>query len=313
MKKLFAVTAAIVLLSMGLAAQANITIETVPVGDVGNNGELAGASVQGGAGVDRICGSVGYNYNIGKYEVTAGQYTAFLNAKASVSDPHGLYSSDMWSSSTGCKIQQDGTPGSYSYSVAGGYANRPVNFVSFWDSCRFANWLANGQGNGSTETGAYTLTADGITNNTITRNAGATWAVTSEDEWYKAAYYKGGGPNAGYWRYPTQNDSINAGMVNYAGSVGHTTDVGSYAHPSPYGTFDQGGNVWEWNEAIVSSVNRGLRGGAFNTGDPSPRAAIRGRIFEPTYEVENIGSVSPQFLSRHRSSDWLGDWWDSWA
>ena len=50
MKKTFAVTAAILLLSMGLAAQAAITIETVPVGDRGQCGELSGASVQGGHG-----------------------------------------------------------------------------------------------------------------------------------------------------------------------------------------------------------------------------------------------------------------------
>ena len=31
---------------------------------------------------------------------------------------------------------------------------------------------------------------------------------------------------------------------------------------SPYGTFDQGGNVFEWNETTISD-GRGVRGGAF--------------------------------------------------
>ena len=41
------------------------------------------------------------------------------------------------------------------------------------------------------------------------------------------------------------------------------TNRGSYTgSASPYGTFDQGGNVFEWNEAIIGS-DRGMRGGNF--------------------------------------------------
>ena len=50
----------VILLAWALSASA-ITIETVPVGNPGN------------AGV----GSVGYNFRIGKYEVTNAQYTEF--------------------------------------------------------------------------------------------------------------------------------------------------------------------------------------------------------------------------------------------
>ena len=156
MKKVFAVTAALVLLGLCISAQA-VTIATVPVGNAGNAGELSGASVPGGYGPDRICGSVSYNYNIGKYEVTAAQYTDFLN-KVAKSDTYGLYHTNMADVGTfGCNIRRDGSSGSYTYTVASDWANRPVNYVSFWDACRFANWLHNGQGNGDTETGAYTL------------------------------------------------------------------------------------------------------------------------------------------------------------
>jgi hypothetical protein len=55
-----------------------------------------------------------------------------------------------------------------------------------------------------------------------------------------------------------------ANTANCDDAVGDLTNLGSYAgSSSPYGTFDQGGNVWEWNETIVADPDRGLRGGAF--------------------------------------------------
>ena len=68
-----------------VAAQAAVTIETVPVGNTGNTADTAAHS-----GNDAGQGAVPYAYNIGKYEVTAGQYTAFLNAVAGV-DTYSLY------------------------------------------------------------------------------------------------------------------------------------------------------------------------------------------------------------------------------
>jgi len=147
MKSAYAIAAAI-LLGLGVGAQA-ITIDTVTVGDPGNAADTTGY------------GSVSYTYSIGKYEVTAGQYCTFLNAVAK-KDTFGLYNNSMWSGTYACGIQQMGASGSYSYNVASGYANRPVNYVTFWDACRFANWLYNGQECGAqdattTEEGAYTL------------------------------------------------------------------------------------------------------------------------------------------------------------
>src|SRR6185436_20371683 len=131
-------------------------------------------------------------YNIGSTEVTNAQYAAFLNAVAAT-DPNSLYNTDMAGSFGG--ITRSGSSGSYTYSSVSGRANNPVNFVSFWDATRFANWLHNGQPMGpqsasTTEDGAYTLTPQGIVNNTVTRNASWQWAVASADEWYKAAYYQ---------------------------------------------------------------------------------------------------------------------------
>jgi hypothetical protein len=87
------------LLAVAIVAQAivvrAVTIETVHVGNPGNFGELSGADASG-YGPDRICGAVGYTYNIGKYEVTAGQYSEFLNAVAKT-DAYNLYNASMYS------------------------------------------------------------------------------------------------------------------------------------------------------------------------------------------------------------------------
>ena len=166
----------------------------------------------------------------------------------------------------------------FKYEVEQDGRNTPVTFVEFYHTLRFANWLHNGQGSGDTESGAYTLlggTPVPSNGPSITRNPGARWFLTSEEEWYKAAFHKNDGVTGEYWDYPTGADMPPTAAIppggsnsaNFGSVVNDVTDVGAYTQsPGPYGTFDQGGNVMEWNEALTDPGtsnldSRGIRGG----------------------------------------------------
>ena len=68
----------------GRARAGEIDMALVTVGDLGNAPDPMTNH-----------GAVPYVYNIGKYDVTTAQYTAFLNAVASSGDPYGLYAPKM--------------------------------------------------------------------------------------------------------------------------------------------------------------------------------------------------------------------------
>lgn len=269
--------------ALASSASAAIVIESSYVADVGNAASKSGY------------GGVSYSYYIGTYEVTNDQYASFLNATAST-DTHGLYDPNMSSSLGG--IERSGTSGNYTYSVKTGMGKKPVNYVSFWDAARFANWLTSGD----TEVGVYNL--GGVTNpdnTTITRDATA-WshggvAIASEDEWYKAAYYKGGGTDAGYWRYAIQSDSITTADANYNTTAGAMKDVGAYrSAESAYGTFDQTGNVWEWHEALSNQESerddrssRGWRGAGSGTPESCVDSSVHTASNDPSEGYVHLG------------------------
>lgn len=230
-----------VFLSVSGMTRGAVSIDYVAIGNIGNSADPYTG-----------CGAVDYSFQIGKFEVTNAQYAQFLNQKAA-SDPYFLYATGM--SSLG--ISRSGSTGNYSYLVASGYELRPVVLVSWYDAARFCNWLGNGQGNGDTETGAYTL--NGAMTGTITANPGATIRLPTDNEWYKSAYFNGS--TATYSIYPNGQNSITVADANFSGTA--SKPVGSYPDDSSYyGTFDQGGNVAEWNDFLAGSARR-IRGGAW--------------------------------------------------
>ena len=114
---------------------ATVTIDWVTVGNPGN----AADTVKMNDGTTGY-GAVGYQYNIGKNDVTVAQYAEFLNAKAA-SDPYSLWNTDMSTyGGLSCGITRNGSSGSYTYSVTSGLENRPVVWVTWFDAAAASQW-----------------------------------------------------------------------------------------------------------------------------------------------------------------------------
>jgi len=304
----FSVGAAALIGSLAVSARAG-TIAMVTVGNPGNANDTNGTNN----------GAVAYSYQIGKYDVTIGQYASFLNAvDPNGTNPNGIYNPSMATdlNIAGISYTSGASAGS-KYAVisnGGNSSNRPITYVSWFDAARFANWMTNGQGGGDTETGAYTL--NGATSgNAVAANPGAAFRLPTNDEWYKAAYYSpnyGGVGVAGYYAYATQSDTdpgntvgSTANQANYQTDAGYSvtqsgshddnqnylTDVGAFSGSgSFYGTFDQSGNVWQWNDLDGTPGSfRGLRGGDWGSSDPGYLSSSYSDTIDPSSENLNIG------------------------
>ncbi len=222
-------------------APISFAIDVVAVGDAGN------AGTAGWYNTTETFGAVNYNYYIGKTEITVGQFNAM--EYAITGNAAGLGST-----------------------LAAG--NAPT-----LKALMYANWLNAGcptGGNGLLEGGTYDMTSwttiapwaeadqwdngDGTKN--IWRNKNAKYFLPTESELIKAAFYKGGSTNAGYWQYQTGSDtaptaalaSTGTNSANYNGVVGSALNVGSYPSTmSPYGALDMAGNLWEMAEVRYST------------------------------------------------------------
>lgn len=288
-----------------------VTIETVEVGDPMNDPITFNFEP---------IGQVATTFRMAKYEVTISDYVTFLNAVAKRGDGANatviasLYDDRMATDTTIAGIARSGSgteAAPYVYSAIGD-KNKPIAYIDWFSAARFANWMHNGAtATADIESGAYSL-AGGFSPY-VTRESGAKWWIPSHDEWFKAAYYKGGGTSAGYWMFPTRSDTAcettPSTGTNHANSLqlgvyavtqattldttqNYLTAVGTYINsPGPYGTFDQGGNLEEWTENVLYSPTYGLRrtrGGAWNSGglnddvNPIPTA-------DPTDRTSKIG------------------------
>jgi formylglycine-generating enzyme required for sulfatase activity len=160
--------------------------------------------------------------------------------------------------------------------------------------------------------------------------SGPRWVVPSENEWYKAAYHQPsglGGDSDNYWLYPTKSNTqpysdqppgsgaptpsntanffrndgtangyndgyAVTGLTSFNSSTNYLSNVGGYTtSASHYGTFDQGGNLFEWTDSSYDAgITWATRGGSFHgLGGGSATSDLNYNVWGDGDEFDDIG------------------------
>lgn len=220
------------------------TLDFVNIGNTGNAADTTGY------------GAVPYEYRIGKYEISQNDISrATASGMANVTAGRWL-------------------------------GNQPAVGMDWYEAAAFVNWLNTSTGRQA----AYNLTWNGsawsmalwndsdawtLGGTNLYRHKDAFYFITSENEWYKAAYYNPDGLN--YFLYPTASNTAptavgsgtNANTAVFDSVTNVPAQVAEAGGLSAYGTMAQGGNVWEILETGLDGTNsssseaRVVRGGSF--------------------------------------------------
>ncbi|MFZ4083756.1 MAG: formylglycine-generating enzyme family protein [Pirellula sp.] len=230
-------------------------MEFVKIGNPGNAADTTGKPNPAGA--------VGYEYAIGKFEVSESMITKF-NASQSL------------------QITQSNRG-----------PNKPATFVSWNEAARFVNWLNTQRGFAP----AYKFTTTGVNDNIALwtsldtldydssnryRSLRAKYFLPNFNESYKAAFYNLS--EQVYYDFPngkntaptavasgTADNTAVYGLFGIPGSV--PADVDQAGGLSPYGVMGLAGNVYEHGEDSYNSLNndpnevRTVRGGSWLDSD----------------------------------------------
>ena len=199
----------------------------------------------GGAGVAADpatgYGFVDYTYQIGRYEVTGAEFNAAAAADSRIGD-----------------CQYDSLDG-------------PAYYVSWYEAAMYCNYLTTGDA----YAGVYSFDSEGVYLGTDRDAAislyGVIYALSTEDEWYKAAYWTG--DESDPWSlYANGTDETpiwgtTEGWNYRDGTLGYAYDMDmwpvGYGAEEQNGTYDMMGNVGEWTEDMYDISRFVLRGGSY--------------------------------------------------
>ncbi len=226
-----------------------------------------------------------YEYQIGKYEVTNGQYCEVLNwalgqgyLEGSSGDPYGggavYYNGAILLDIDDADCQIVYSAGTFSWKTRDSYSmeHHPVVEVSWYGAVAFCNWLSEKEGLPT----AYNLSTWELVN-----QFSGGYSLPTEAEWERAAAWDGSKhciysfvsdtlTGRDRCNYDTNIGSWPSSAVNPLGltSYPYTSPVGWFDgmnispngsiqtvdSTSPVGSYDMSGNVWEWCHDWYSST-----------------------------------------------------------
>lgn len=261
------------LFAFGLAAALSFATPALAGGDIDplsgidfvrithpGNAPWMGNGQQGDDAIGR--GSVDYEYNIGRFEVTTSQWVQFFNAAydrpAGEANLPWLTPPTFWGAQGMTPINSS-NPNARRWQVPAGNEMRAVGNISWRMAAMYCNFLHNGGAAAGGEggvvpranflSGAYDVSTFGPNGmggfaDQATRSPGARYFIPSRDEWIKAAHYdphRFGENQGGYWEFSNSTDEWIPG-----GPPGVNVNIGPGGPgPNPDGPLAQANYGWD--------------------------------------------------------------------
>lgn len=247
------------------------TMVVIPAGSF-MMGSLEGEEGRSEGAIHEV--NIDYEFAVGKYEVTIGQYAEFVGETGHTSTSKCIVWTDKWEALEDTSWRNPGFG-------RAPLEDEPVGCVNWNDAKAYVAWLS-----GKTK---------------------QPYRLLSEAEWEYAA--RGGATTRFFWGDTTDEICKYVNLFDKSGTeasdlvyvpaecddgFAFTAPVGSFP-PNPFGLHDIIGNVWEWTEDCYTvpypqeptdgssyqvegiCVKRSIRGGSWITTPSRQRAAFRGR------------------------------------